>query len=154
MGWILHYILAASTDGKLLSFLRTSDLQTVYVAGFDDARVVMSPPVRLTLTDAMSSPTGWAWGSSAVFVRSNRENSWGIYRQPLAGDAAEPLVTGQKNLGWYAPLTPDHKWLLFDTFDPSDTVAVTRTMRIPLEGGRAEEVARGNHETQCSQSVS
>jgi serine/threonine protein kinase len=139
-----------TADGKRLVFNRSSDLWTVYAADFDSVRLRLTTPRRLTLTDDLSSPTGWTPDNKAVLIKSNREGSWGIYKQPFSGGVPEAIVSGLKNASWSSFVTPDGKWLLYDVYEPSDRDAPMRSMRIAMSGGVPEELARSKpRETLC-----
>ncbi|MGI9071243.1 MAG: hypothetical protein ACR2JB_07975 [Bryobacteraceae bacterium] len=125
--------LSATADGKKLAFNRSSESLTVYTADFGSAKLRLSTPRRLTFTDDLSSPTGWTPDSTAVFVRSNREGSWGVYKQPIRGGASEPVLTGLADVSWTTPVTPDGKWLLYGSPDPAHSTM--RWMRSRLSGG-------------------
>jgi serine/threonine protein kinase/Tol biopolymer transport system component len=141
-----------TADGKKLVFTRSSELLSVYMADFNRLRLHLGEPKRLTLTDDLSSPTGWMPNGAAVFIRSNREGSWGIYTQSLSGGTARPILAGQPNISWSTSVTSDHRWLLYEIEDASDGVTSVRTMRIPLKGGPPEEVVRSaSHESRCPQ---
>jgi Tol biopolymer transport system component len=133
-------------DGRKLAFTRNSDLWLVYAADFDPIRLQLSTPARLTYTEDLSSPTGWTADGSAVFIRSNREGSWGIYRQPLRGGSPQPIATRLPNVSWSTPVSPDGKWLMYYSTIASDTASPVHIMRIPLAGGPAKEISRGRFE--------
>ena len=139
--------LSASADGKKLAFNRSSDSLIVYLADFDPARLRLSPPRRLTFTDDLSSPTGWTPDSAAVFVRSNREGSWGIYKQPISGGVSKPMITGLPDVSLTTPVTPDGRWLLYGT--PHASQSRMRWMRLALGGGPAEEIVNSNDAVLC-----
>jgi Tol biopolymer transport system component len=117
-------------------------LLTVYAADFDSTKIQISTPRKLTFTDDMSSPTGWTPDGSAVLIRSNREGTWGIYKQPLAGGPAESIVTKLKGVSWSTPVSPDRKWLIYAYNDGSGSSQPVHIMRVPLSGGPSEEIAK------------
>jgi len=137
--------LTLTANGKKLVFNRSSDLWTVYAADFDSAKKQLSEPRKLTLTEDLSSPTGWTPDGSAVFVRSNREGTWGIYKQPLNGGTAEPVVTKLRDVSWSTPVSPDGKWLIYTSNDASKSAEIVDVMRLPLSGGPPQEIAKGRY---------
>jgi eukaryotic-like serine/threonine-protein kinase len=137
--------LTLTSDGKKLVFNRSSDLWTVYVADFDFARRRLSEPKKLTFTEDISSPSGWSADGSAVFIRSNREGKWGIYRQPLNGGTTESIVTGLEDVSWSTPLSFDGKWLFYGAREVSDPSEIFRLMRVALSGGPPQEIVRGRY---------
>jgi hypothetical protein len=83
-----------------------------------------------------------------VFIRSNREGSWGIYKESIFGGASKPMATGLADVSWTTPVSPDAKWLLYGARDTAHSS--TRWMRVPLSGGRSEEIARGDDAIFCA----
>ena len=143
--------LTSTGDGKKLVFNRSSDLWTVYTSNFNSATKKLSEPKRFTFTEDLSSPSGWNSNSSAVFIRSNREGTWGIYRQPLTGGVAEPVVTKLQDVSWSTPVSPDGKWLIYISKNDSDSTETAHLMRAPLSGGPPEQIAKGRfREVACA----
>jgi DNA-binding winged helix-turn-helix (wHTH) protein/Tol biopolymer transport system component len=136
--------LSQTADGKRLVYARSSDLSSVYVAQLD-SRIRISVPTRLTLTDDLSSPSGWSPDSNAVYVRSNREGTWGLYRQAVSGGSAAPIVTGLPALSNSSPISPDRKWILLIEPLHGPMQDEEKLLRIPIAGGPPEELLRGRH---------
>jgi Tol biopolymer transport system component len=134
--------LSHTADGKKLAFNQSYDLEVVYAADFDSAKMQLSVPRRLTFTDDLSSPTGWTPDGSAVLIRSNREGTWGIYKQPLGGGPSESIISKLKNVSWSTPVSPDGKWLIYFQYDSSDPSQPIRIMRVPLSGGPSQEIVK------------
>jgi len=139
------YNLSQTADGKKLVYARSSDLSSVYVAQLDSSKLRIALPSRLTLTDDLSSPSGWSPDSSEVYVRSNREGTWGLYRQAVARKPAAPIITGLGGLSYSAPVTPDGNWILL--IEPISGLSreKEKLVRIPIVGGPAEELLRGQN---------
>jgi eukaryotic-like serine/threonine-protein kinase len=143
--------LTLTANGKQLVLTRSSDLWTVYAADFNSAKRQLSEPRKLTFTDDLSSPSGWSPDGSAVFIRSNREGTWGIYKQALDGGSAEPVVTKLNGVSWSTPVSPDGQWLIYVSRDASDSTAIVHLMRVPLSGGPPQEIAKGRfREVACA----
>jgi DNA-binding winged helix-turn-helix (wHTH) protein/Tol biopolymer transport system component len=136
--------MSQTADGKKLVYARSSDLSSVYVAQLD-SKIRISVPTRLTLTDDLSSPSGWSPDSSAVYVRSNREGTWGLYGQAVSGGSAAPIITGLAALSDSAPLSPDRKWILLSEPLGGSVGDEEKLVRIPIAGGPPEELLRGQH---------
>lgn len=134
--------LSRTADGKKLAFNQSYDLEVVYAADYDPAKMQLSAPRRLTFTDDLSSPTGWTPDGMAVLIRSNREGTWGIYKQPLGGGPSESIITKLKNVSWSTPVSPDGKWLIYFQYDASDRSQPIHIMRVPLSGGPSEEIVK------------
>jgi Tol biopolymer transport system component len=115
----------------------------VYAADFDSANRQLSEPRKLTFTEDLSSPSGWSSDGSAVFIRSNREGTWGIYKQALNGGTAEPVVTKLNDVSWSTPVSPDGQWLIYVSRAVGDSTF--DLMRVPLFGGPPQEIAKGRY---------
>jgi serine/threonine protein kinase/Tol biopolymer transport system component len=135
-----------TADSSKFVFARSSDLWVVYAAPLDRAKFRLGDLRKLAYTEDLSSPAGWSRDGSAVYIRSNREGSWGIYKQPLNGGPAEPIISRLDNVSWSTPESPDGKWLIYTIRDFSDTAAPVRILRIPVGGGPAHEIARGRYD--------
>ena len=133
---------SATADGKRLAFREISSGQSsVYVANLeaDDTRI--TTPNRLTLSESMNVPATWTENSKAVIFNSNRDGPWGIFRQSLDEDTAEPLVTGPDN-AVAGRATPDGKWLLYmiPPKEEGSPSAANQIMRVPVNGGPSQTV--------------
>ena len=101
----------------------------------------MSPPRRLTNDEAYDAPTAWTPDSRAVLFESQRNGTWGIFKQQISQDTAEPVVTGPQDA--LSPrLSADGVWILYEerpkaAAGPSPP---SRLMRIPVSGGVSEFV--------------
>jgi len=96
----------------------------------------MSPPRRLTNDEAYDAPTAWTPDSKAVLFESQRNGTWGIFKQQISQDTVEPVVTGtQDALG--PRLSADSAWILYleRPKAAAGARAPGRLMRIPVSGG-------------------
>lgn len=59
-------------------------------------------------------PLDWTADSKAVIFNSNRNGHWGIFRQSLDADLAEPIVNGPEDAVG-ARVSPDGAWVLYET---------------------------------------
>ncbi len=141
--------LSKTADSKNLAFVRSSDLISVFVADVDLAKKEMGSPHRLTLTEDLSSVLGWSSDGRALYIRSNREGKWGVFKQNIDSSNAEAVVTQEQGMT-NVRLTPDKHWILYQRHDPADPPAVSRLMRVAITGGSEQEVLRGrNFEVDC-----
>ena len=126
--------LSATQDSKRLVTFKWWNQRSVYVA--DYARSRLTNPRRLTLSDGQEYPVGWtADGKSIVFV-SNRNGTWGIFKQALNKESAETIVTGLPHRV-DARMSPDSSWILYQMFTGW---TAGRLMRVPVTGGPSELV--------------
>jgi eukaryotic-like serine/threonine-protein kinase len=131
---------SASADGKRLALVKTTFQGQVYLGELRAGGTRMATPRRLTNKEAIDQPTAWTPDSKAVLFQSDRNGTWGIFKQVITQDTAEPVVTGPQNA--YLPrLSPDGAWILYleapKTWGPSTPM---RLMRIPVGGGAPQPV--------------
>jgi Tol biopolymer transport system component/DNA-binding winged helix-turn-helix (wHTH) protein len=139
--------LSATSHGKRLVFQKSSVHVNVLIGELQDENTKLTPPQKLTLTEAYNMPTAWTSDSKAVIFSSDRNGHWGIYKQELNRDSAETLVISDVPLG--GRTSPDGKWMLYSIASNENTNSAhtqyyvrptVRLMRIPVTGGPAELV--------------
>jgi serine/threonine protein kinase/Tol biopolymer transport system component len=144
--------LSATADGKRLTFLKTTSQLQVYVGELAAGGTRMNPPRRLTNDEANNFATAWTPDSKAVLFASQSSGPWGIFKQGISQDTAEPVVTGPQNASG-PRLSADGAWILYlefpKTVGPS---TATRLMRIPVGGGAPQLVleTRNNRDYRCA----
>jgi Tol biopolymer transport system component len=94
------------------------------------------PPRRLTNDEANDVPRAWTPDSKAVLFRSDRNGSWGIFKQEIGQDTAETVATGSQAEPGNPILSADGAWILYPelpkTVGPSTPVRLTR---LPVNDG-------------------
>ena len=130
------YGLSASTDGKRLVLLKTTSQAQVYLGELAAGGTRMKPPRRLTNDEAEDYPTAWMPDSKAVLFQSNRNGTWGIFKQGISQETAEPVVTGSQDF-WLPRLSADGAWILYveRPRTQANPAPPARVMRIPASGG-------------------
>jgi len=133
--------LTASADGKRLVMLKQASQGQVYLGELTAGGTRLNPPRRLTNDEATDFPVAWTADSKAVLFVSDRAGGWGIFKQGIGRDTAEPVVTGPQHNSSSPCLSPDGAWLLYSerpkTVRPSTLVPL---MRIPVGGGVPQPV--------------
>ena len=127
--------LTASADGKRLTFLKAAYQAQVYLGELAAGGTRINPPRRLTNDDASDNPTAWTPDNKAVLFQSDRSGTWGIFKQGIGQDTAEPVVTAVQKIEG-AGISADGAWILYQ--ERPNTVGVStpiRVMRIPVSGG-------------------
>jgi serine/threonine protein kinase len=127
---------SATADSKRLVFTKRSNEGGVQVADVETGGARITFPRDLTLTEGLNFPNGWTADGREVVFTSNRDEKWGIYRQPLDGGAARPILlakSAQDNLGYPRP-SPDGGWLLINRHRD--------LYRVPMTGGQEELIAQ------------
>jgi serine/threonine protein kinase/WD40 repeat protein len=133
---------SATADSKRVVFTKQSDEGAVYVADVEANGAKITPPRDLTLTEGVSFPNGWTADSREVVFTSNRDEKWGIYRQPLSGGPAQPVLIQKTTNPWGFPRpSPDGGWLLIERFPPGTNRS--DLFRVPMTGGQEELIAQG-----------
>jgi Tol biopolymer transport system component len=133
--------LSASADGARLVMQKVSYPAQVYLGELGAGVMRMSPPKRLTNDEADDSPSAWTADSKAILFSSDRDGKWGVFKQGIDQDTAEPLVAGRERV--HLPrLSPNGAWVLY--MEDSKTAVgyrpLHRLMRIPVNGGIPELV--------------
>jgi Tol biopolymer transport system component len=103
---------SASADGKRLALVKTTFQGQVYLGELTAGGTRMTTPRRLTNKEVDDEPTAWTPpDSKAVLVQSDRNGTWGIFKQVITQDTAEPVVTGRRKTCRFpasAPMAPGY----------------------------------------------
>ncbi|HEX4769753.1 MAG TPA: winged helix-turn-helix domain-containing protein [Bryobacteraceae bacterium] len=128
--------LSASADGTKLVVRKESYPSQVYIGAVAEGTKRLRPPERLTNDEAADWATAWTRDSKAVLFTSNRGGKWGIFKQEIAQDTAQPLIGGRENAN-LARLSPDGAWVLYSeaSLVPGGRSRGYRLMRLPVNGG-------------------
>jgi serine/threonine protein kinase/Tol biopolymer transport system component len=135
---------SGTADGKQLAVTKLSRQTDVYVGELEAGGRRLKNPRRLTLEEFDDYPGTWMPDSKAVLFWSNRNATWGIYKQGLDQTTAQTIVTGPDYKDWPV-VSPDGSWILYlSSADinrgPSTPV---RIMRVPTSGGAPQLVLEG-----------
>jgi len=135
---------SSTADSRRLVFLKQSHEYSVYVAGLSPRVTSITPPKHVTLTTAEEFPSAWSPDSKSIIFVSNRDRTWGFYRQPLEEAPATPIVTGIDSTGLgaiFPRMSPDGKWLIWAAYrkgyDPGVQVDL---LRVSVAGGPIEKI--------------
>jgi DNA-binding winged helix-turn-helix (wHTH) protein len=128
---------SASSDGKRVVMRRDTNYGDIFVARFDERRGrLLETPRRLTTDERGSYPGAWTPDGQTILFNLGRSGSQDIFMQGLDAESAEPLVVGSGHQV-LPRMTSDGQWVLFQ--EPVGAEGA-RIMRVPLAGGRPEEV--------------
>lgn len=136
---------SASVDGTRVAMTGLMDHSDMYVARFDERQGrLLETPRRLTTDERGSFPFAWTPDGETILFNLGQRGSQDIFMQRLEAESAEPLVVGPGHQVM-PRMSSDGQWVLF--LEPTDADAVWhwrtrgwRIMRVPLAGGRPEEV--------------
>ncbi len=134
------WIPAASADGKRLVFLRAALQPQIYLGDLRGGGRRMNPPHRLTNDEANNVPTAWTPDSKAVSFQSDRNGTWGIFKQQINADEAQAVITSAQDA--YRPIvTADGEWILYrETPKGAGLSSPERLVRVPIAGGAPQLV--------------
>ena len=132
--------MSVTSDGKRLAFSRGSVQDSVYVADLEAGGDRITTPRRLTVSEGQNYPSAWTPDSRSVIFESDRNGQWGIFRQSLDEDTAEPIVAGLED-AVFPSLSPDGAWILYSVFpNNGDSSTPVRLVRVARAGGPAQLV--------------
>ncbi len=124
-----------SADGRKVAFQKDFRQSDVFVAKLEAGGTRLQYPQRLTMSELDDRPTAWTPDGTAVIFGSNRNGSWGIFKQGLGQDRAETLVSGLSE-GPLARLTPDGRSIFY--------ADKSRIMSLRLDGGAPKLVTHAS----------
>jgi Tol biopolymer transport system component len=109
------------------------------------------------LTESSDGVADWTPDSKEVILASDRAGKFGIYKQALNGETAEPLVI--EGYGRNPRVTPDGRWILYLGAGENGEASWTTpapVMRVPTSGGRSQQLfaARPMSIIDCARSQS
>ena len=131
--------LSASADGSHLCFIRHRELSNVYVGDLQAHGTRLTHLRRVTAEEANNWPNDWTRDNKAVLLQSDRNRQDRIYKQDIDKDICEVMASSPGDVG--SPrLSPDGQWLLYMSNEAGAGHAKTRLMRMPVDGGPAQEI--------------
>ncbi len=144
LGGLTPWGLTATTDGKILAFIKTRMNQDLYVGELERDFGALRTPRRFTLDTHDSLADTWMRDSRSLLFLSNRNGTWELFKQGLEDSVPEMIVSSAAGkLDDVGGLSPDGLWILYwqsarrDGTAPS---ASTRLMRQPIAGGPSEVI--------------
>jgi DNA-binding winged helix-turn-helix (wHTH) protein/Tol biopolymer transport system component len=136
-------LLSVTSDGKQLAVLKQTRYSYVNIGELEDGGRRLKNSHRLTLEEGSDLPGAWMPDSGAVLFLSDRNGTWGIYKQGIEQSIAQPIVTGSDYK--YSPVvSPDGSWILYLS-SPARRRPTTpvRVMRVSALGGPPQVVLEG-----------
>jgi Tol biopolymer transport system component len=133
--------LAATADGKRLTFVRDNTHVSIFVGDLANKGDRLLNVHRLTMDDHYNNPFAWTADSRFVLFETRRAGCGRIYKQPIDGTTSQ-VVASSPALDMDVPrLSPDGSWVVFRAWPrnpPPGTVA--QLYRVPLSGGVPEAI--------------
>jgi eukaryotic-like serine/threonine-protein kinase len=147
--------ISVTADGKRLAFLGWEGHGTSYLADLAAGGTQILRPGRFPRNESSDAALDWTPDSKAIILMSDRTGHFGIYKQSLEEDKAEPLVT--EGAGRDARVTPDGRWVLYfaKTGEPP-AAGPEPVMRVPITGGSSQQlfIAKRHSLIVCARSPS
>jgi Tol biopolymer transport system component/DNA-binding winged helix-turn-helix (wHTH) protein len=135
------FSLSASDDGQLVGMVVERRSPEVFVGELLQPGPTLAGTSRLTAHASDAYPHGWTPDGTAVVYESNESGKYAIFKRKL--DASAPEMLARLPDDCVLPeVTPDGKWVLFAQF-PAPRVHANAIFRIPLNGGKPQQVSTG-----------
>jgi Tol biopolymer transport system component len=129
------------SDDKKLAFLKWTPQKTSFLADLAAGGTRILRPRHFPLSESSEGAVGWTPDSKAIFFISNRSGHYGIYRQPLDQDIAEPVVT--EGYGRNPCVTLDGKSIVYlgiGEKGPWPARGPEPVMRVSITGGPSQRL--------------
>ena len=133
--------MSETSDGKKLTFLKSSGKQTSFLADLVQGGTHILKPRHFPLSESSEGAVGWTPDSKAILFNSNRSGHNAIYRQALDQDIPEAVVT--EGFGRDARVTPDGKNIVYlgiGENGATPTSAPEPVMRVSVTGGPSQQL--------------
>ena len=135
------FSVSASDDGQQVGMVVERRSPEVFVGELQQPGPTLAGTYRLTAHAADAYPHGWTPDGTAVVYESNESGRYAIFKRRL--DASAPEMLARLPDDCVLPeVTPDGKWVLFAQF-PAPRVHANAIFRVPLNGGKPEQVSTG-----------
>ena len=131
--------ISAAHDGSKVALVRRFEYSNIYIADLSPGKPVskLLNIRRLTFALADEYPHAWTPDSGAVIFESNRNGTFGIFRQKIDEQEPEPLVLSKAD-NVLPQVSPDGKWVLYR--EDREQRAKRTLLRVPLDGGAPKPV--------------
>lgn len=145
--------LSISSDGRVLAAIKGMSHIAAYTLSLGAGD---SPPGTMTLLtyhDRNDYPESWDISGRVVYLDSNRNGRWEIFRQDIEQHSSE-YVIGSTSSARFAVLSSDGRWVLYQQRRQATTNWSTPVslLRVPVAGGPPQEVWNGSgyYRVRCS----
>jgi len=142
--------LSISQDSRRLVLVNSGLQRDLNVAGFE-SNARLRNPRRLTLEGKNDLPSAWTPDGQSLFLYSDRNGNWDIFRQRLADRKAQDFILGPGDQT-DPRLTPEGSGVLYwDHVEDGTQTAPFRLMRVPISGGAPDQVLEASRgaEVRC-----
>ncbi|MBV8866295.1 MAG: serine/threonine-protein kinase [Acidobacteriaceae bacterium] len=131
--------ISAAYDGSKVALVRRSEYSNINIADLPPDKPVskLVNIRRLTFAMADDYPHGWTPDNGAVIFESNRNGTFGLFRQKIDEGEPEPLLLSNAD-SVLPQASPDGKWVLYR--EDHEQRTKRKLMRVPMDGGTPEPV--------------
>ena len=137
--------LSGSADGKRFVYLQARTLDSIRIARLQPITRELGSVQILPGEGWDKWPMAWSKDSQSLFLLSNPQGNWGLFRQDLRTSDTTLLVS-KADIYPQPVLTPDGLSLLFAQSNSGDTSGKSkRIMRVPADGGTTPLVFAGDY---------
>jgi len=132
--------ISVTADGKRLAFLGWAGRFISYVGDLSAGGTRIVKLRHFPMTESSDIISDWTPDSKTTLLVSNRGGRFGIYKQLLNEDTAEPLMAGPEGILINPHISADGKWVVYSVhkFTKMDSGPPGPVMRIPINGGAPE----------------
>jgi serine/threonine protein kinase len=145
----------ASADGSRLITSRYHVESGIYIGDLALENKAFTPR-RFTPDDWYNVVTTWTKDSKAILFHSKRNGRWAIFRQPIAAQTPDPLISGSED--YFYPVLSAQGTLLYSATASSDQLehgdSTVRLMSTAEQGGARSTLMMGRYKYACGTSPS
>jgi eukaryotic-like serine/threonine-protein kinase len=140
---------SVTANGKQLAFIRSHTQRSIYIAPVVPSQKSNLDKVDRLITDTWARRVdGWTTDSRSVYLSSNRNGRFGVYRQSIHEQVSQPVVVGPDD--YYAARPNEGGTSLLYTEKKAGPLEQGRLLSVPLEGGTPTLLAKGDAKYQCA----
>jgi len=140
----------ASADGKRVIASRYHVESGIYLGDVEPESKAFAPR-RFTPDDWYNVVTTWTKDSKSILFHSKRNGRWAIFKQAIAGQSPEMLISGSEDY-FYPVLSAQGTLLYSATASPDRLEHGDKTLRLmstPEQGGARSTIVTGRYAYEC-----
>ena len=132
--------ISAAYDGSKVALVRRFEYSNIYIADLPPDKPVskLLNIRRLTFALADDYPHAWTPDNGAVIFESNRNGTFGLFRQTIDEPEPKPLVLSKAD-NVLPQVSPDGNWVVYR--EDRERRTKRTLMRVPIDGGAPEPVS-------------
>ncbi len=127
-----------TADSRRLIFIKEAQQTDVYIADLNARGAVPQAPARLTVDEWVDIPSAWTPDATSVIFYSDRNGSWGMFKERVGGSEPEQLMAATEDQT--EPRLSPHRDLILYWDKPAADARTLKLVRVPVQGGASEQV--------------